>query len=142
MTRFQQKPPSEQAEADGNEHDGAAAPGSDAEESKLNNMQMDTGLEEGGNTGQNNRYRSQRRLTLEEFQNQYAQRLQNEFQVFGYATAKIETLLDKNAHMERFIFRVFREVETSYVTTAEQPQCVLQMTNLAKDQLNSLIRLL
>lgn len=69
MTLFQQKPPSEQSEADGNEHDGAAAPGSDAEESKLNNMQMETGLEEGGNAGQGNRYRTQRRLTLEEFQN-------------------------------------------------------------------------
>jgi len=41
--------------------------------------------------------------------------------VFQYASAKIETLLEKNAQMERFIFRVFREVETPYVTTPEQP---------------------
>ena len=40
-------------------------------------------------------------------------------EVFKFAVAKVETILEKNIHMEGFMLRIFREVETSFVTTAE-----------------------
>lgn len=56
---------------------------------------------------------------MDEFNSQFAQRLASELEVFGFAVAKLETLLEKNTHMEGFILRVFREIETAYVTTPE-----------------------
>ena len=63
-------------------------------------------------------------------------------QVFQYAVAKIETLLSKNVFVEAFMLRVFREVETSFVTTADMQQCPLQTIALANEQLSSRVRLL
>lgn len=108
--------------------DGNAAGGAEAEESKRAAREMETeGGEEEGQGGHRHpaSHAAKKRLTMDEFQSQYATRISTEFEVFRFAIAKVETILDKNAHMHRFIFRLFREVETSFVTTAEQPQCAL-----------------
>ena len=39
--------------------------------------------------------------------------------MFRFAIAKLTTLIDKNVHIESFILRAFRDVETSFVTTGE-----------------------
>ena len=63
-------------------------------------------------------------------------------QVFNFAIAKVETLIAQNVHMESFMLRLFRDVETSYVTTADVQQCSLQTIQLGNEQLSSLVRLL
>ena len=79
---------------------------------------------------------------MEEYEAQFRQRMAQEVEVFRFAIAKLATLLDKNIHMESFMLRVFREVETSFVTTGEMQQCVLQTTELPSEQLTALVRLL
>ena len=49
------------------------------------------------------------------------QRIAKEMEVFRFAVAKTETLLEKNIHMEDFMLRIFREVETSFMTTIDSP---------------------
>ena len=92
--------------------------------------------------GSNRMQQNQRRLTLEEFLEQYSQRLAQEIEVFRFAIAKLTTLLDKNVHMESFILRAFRDVETSFVTTGEMQQCVLQTIEVPNEQLALLVRLI
>ena len=58
-------------------------------------------------------------MTLEEYEDQFRQRVYAEITVFNFAIAKVETLLGRNIHMESFMLRVFRDVETSYVTTTD-----------------------
>lgn len=57
----------------------------------------------------------------------------DEQQVYRFAVAKLETLLEKNIHMDSFLLRVFREVETSFVTTTDVQQCALQTVTLASE---------
>jgi len=100
--------------------EGIAAAGAEGEESKR--AEGEGGEMEGQGQRQHaSSFLAKKRLTMDEYQSQYATRVAAEFEVFRFAIAKLETLLDKNAHMERFVFRVFREVETSFVTTIEQP---------------------
>lgn len=76
--------------------------------------------------GRNRGYNARRRLTLIEYEDQFRQRVAAEMQVFNFAIAKVETLIAKNIHMESFMLRLFRDVETSYVTTADMQHCFLQ----------------
>ena len=64
-------------------------------------------------------FTAKKRLTLVEYQTQFVQRLAAEKEVFGFAIAKLETILAKNSFMEAFALRVCREVETTFVTTTE-----------------------
>jgi len=63
---FVQKPPREQSEMEGQDLEGAA-PGTETEEQKRNEMQIDGQGNEEGQGGHGSRNRTQRRLTLQEY---------------------------------------------------------------------------
>ena len=44
--------------------------------------------------------------------------------------------------MESFVLKVFRDVETAFITTNESQQCAAQTIVMADEQLSSLIKLL
>ena len=138
---FQQKPPTMQTqedEADAGENTGG-------EESKNADIKMEVFGEFGDeNNGRRNNagYQAKKRLSLQEYEAQFAERITTEMEVFRFAAAKLGTVLEKNVHMESFILKVFRDVETAFVTTNDSQQCATQTIVLANEHLTSLIRLL
>jgi len=101
-----------------------AADNAGGEESKAADIKMEgTGENGDENNGRRHHpgYQAKKRLTLEEYEGQFAQRMASEIEVFRFAAAKLETVLEKNIHMETFVLRVFRDVETTYVTTNDSP---------------------
>ena len=102
------------------------------ENKRLEDQKMDGDGE--GNFRRNYREGQQkRRLSLEEYEAQYRQRVNSEIEVFGYAMARLEQLVNQNPHMQDFILRVFRSVETTFVTTTENQQCASQTSALANE---------
>ena len=155
MTLYQQRPPTvaaaEGAEGGNDQASGHVEDGAEESKQRGNDIKMEgLGETEGGaagddgnnQDGRNRGYNARRRLTLEEYEEQFRQRVAAEMQVFNFAIAKVETLIAKNVHMESFMLRLFRDVETSYVTTADTQQCSLQTIQLGNEQLSSLVRLL
>ena len=132
MTLYQQRPPTvaaaEGAEGGNDQASGHVEDGAEESKQRGNDIKMEgIGETDGGAAGDdgNNQegarrgFNQRRRLTLEEYEDQFRQRVYAEITVFNFAIAKVETLLGRNIHMESFMLRVFRDVETSYVTTTD-----------------------
>ena len=104
-----------------------------AEETKRD-LKMEVDAEEAPETQQpnptNQAPAAKRRLTLQEYEEQFNARMANEIQAFSAALMRLDKNADKNQFMKSFILHAFRQVETSFITPKDGQQCVCQMITL------------
>ena len=120
VTQFQQKPPTAEEEATENAEAGG-------EEAKRD-LKMEVDAEDAAEQPQPNQAdqapAAKRRLTLEEYQEQFDTRMANEIQVFTGALLRLDKHADKNEFMNNFLLHLLKNVETSFITPKDTQQCL------------------
>ena len=101
VTLFQQKPPRKEDNEDGDKKgdDALAAAGFDEDEAALEHGPPEL------------------RYTMKEFNEMYEARQAKEIKVFTGALLRLDKHSSKNAYMNKFIVHLFRNVETTYITS-------------------------
>lgn len=69
---------------------------------------------------------AKRRLTLQEYEDQYAGRMASEIYVFSTTLKRLDKHAEKNEFMKDYILHILKFSETSFITPKGKTQCIAQ----------------